>query len=839
MILNLFKNCEAQFNTTPYELIIAQLPTDIENFELISFYLSQYSHKFPKSLILLIYNLSISPFTKNFVKDPSFLKDTLEFLVTNLNKEKRIDKYIYKIIAQFIQNYNIKKEFIKVNTVLDLMYIGKNTTEVEIFELNDRLYYRIMKELACLGKYNVLKKIVIEKENTYIIKRLKIKILSHQDITIDHVNHLLSFLNDRNTQLGWTLGKALVRIITCHASDDIVNILVANLTNIFAHETLWINTAHIFSFLILKGIISYNTCNTHNYEFILKQMIPEMIYYNTIDSISEQVRESGLFIMWSLIRKDSYVDKENVLRDLISISLLDFSLQCRRAACTVLLEFAQRNHNKKYEIVTDFINLQNVKRYNDCVDYANEVYNLFPEIKEYLLNKMKEKVLQHENSAILAKHLVKHYKCLCHMELPDCVEIEMLFGLISLFNEYGKANLCEKCIIFKHFNAITQIILKNIIEERIFNRFVRVYIDTMGILIEMGIDIRENLIFLLDKNIYPDHVFELATKIQDSNFKKHLFLNLMRKNNTAYILSNSYNVDFKEKIKTKYLTTLQGSDALKKATVIQSLSHTLYHQNSLFDVDFKQESIQLYSKMVIKYGKFGLTSIDSSTSKLIIDEALILEIFYGLEDYSVYINGDSGYFVRKASFEFISKLKNIELACLYFFRYFVEKSRDLRKNVRANIPLCSLNAKFTSFIDKYEKNVKQMQIENKCQDEEIHFTACFNGFDLLTEEWKEQIIIGFLSTFRNCDGYVYRFLSKLLFDNFTRYSYIIYNFLKYERRYKFLAVYFLNKYVHKALKEYEIEDIIKEIGNNIIKKDSGKLAILIDEIYELKETLIK
>lgn len=839
MIQEIFEHTEEQLLEKDYAVILPKIPTEIEYLKHITDYIALYGSKYPKSLILLIYNLSISPFIQNFVGRGNFVEQIIMFVKGALNKEKKLDKYIYKILAHLIKNHKITKEIVDVKSLPDFLELGGNTKTVNLNKALIITYYRLLRELSRIIKYDFMMDIRIETNDTVILKRLKAKILSFQNVTPDVLNHLAMFLNDKDTKFGWTLGKAIVRVIMDHGSTNILETLISNLKCLFAHESLYINTSQILGFLILKGFITNKSdVNDKNIIFIEDNVITSMIYYNNkTDSKNEQVRETGLFLMWSLIRMDNCINKKKMLHNLIAVSLFDFSLSCRRAACTVLLELVQRTHVKNHEKITDIINFHMIRRFKDCMKNVDEIIELVPSIKETLVKIATDKVTDYENGLFIATFLRGHYKCFCTVSIPLEKDINVYFGLSYLFNEFKEQRFCDKCITSENINVLKKLKFKVLYDEKLFNEFVNVFFITMNYFVKLDFDIIENLTFLLDKNIKPYEIARLARQINNQEFKKILFTNLIRKNNDSYILSNSYNIEYRDKINEKYLKTLTEIDALKKASVITSLKVSFGQKNGLLN-NYKpsNNNINQFYEIVTKYAR-NSQSYEGFIEGLNTEEALIFHIILGLEDYSVYIKGDSGYFVRKASFEFLTELKCSKVINLYFIRYFVEKSPSLRHDICSVIKNDILDSNVMDFYIQYKQSYEILCQENEHIDEEVHFRSCFEAFNILNDCYKEQFILGILSTFRNCDGYVLRFMSEILFERFAEFSPFILNFLGLRKRFRFLAVYFLRSYLEKTSDVSEIERIGDMVEFNIKDAGTGLFSVFISQIAEIRNKL--
>ncbi|KAM0675330.1 hypothetical protein GVAV_001155 [Gurleya vavrai] len=327
--------------------------------------------------------------------------------------------------------------------------------------------------------------------------------------------------------------------------------------------------------------------------------------------------------------------------------------------------------------------------------------------------------------------------------------------------------------------------------------------------------IEENLIFLLDKNIHNEKIIKISYRIDP----EILFRNLNKKNNSAYILANACNLIHRKSVLEKYIIYMKGNDQHKKMFVIKSAIDI--YKNKKFEKNYLIKCINEIKNRE-KYNKYDHNFLDNLDN----DQTLIFYIINGLEDYSVDIRGDAGFFVRKEALDFIF----IYAPCIaknYAIRFIVDKCPKLRiiameklrtltnkKNTGCNEFLCIQNF-YNLFL------ILSEELKNKYSDEILHFYLCIGAFEKLSNDQKEEFFIGILCFFKNCNGFDFNHLKSKIFDFIYSENgkKIILNFLNAKKRFQFLTIYFLFE-LYKISNE-KIQNEIKIVINYENIEDYG------------------
>ncbi|EJW04281.1 hypothetical protein EDEG_01453 [Edhazardia aedis USNM 41457] len=266
-----------------------------------------------------------------------------------------------------------------------------------------------------------------------------------------------------------------------------------------------------------------------------------------------------------------------ILSDLILVSLFDSSLDCRRAASTVLLELIGRVGFEHGSELLDLINFHTVKRVSNCYTIACKVINLIPElskiIESYLFTLL-SKYSVFETGKHIAEFVGKKYKCTCEIQYDfsrECIEI--FYAICCIINEYNNlGKICSNCESNIYFKMIKVLNIKNFVNCSNFALLVKSYLKTVHILINSPDNTAiQNILFLLDKNIEPYLISKVSDIISDSDYKNTLLKTFARKSNEAYILSTTKHLLVNKNVYKKYITILNSNDPEKRAFVIGSL----------------------------------------------------------------------------------------------------------------------------------------------------------------------------------------------------------------------------------------------------------------------------
>ncbi|KAM0688014.1 hypothetical protein COBT_000736 [Conglomerata obtusa] len=806
---------------------INEFPTQIEFLKDFPSILDEYQQDYTQPLLLWLYVLINNPFDiKQILSNTEIIK-IFEFLYLNTNKHDNMDKFVFKTIARLLNN-------------------TRNYILIEEKRNKQIFHTRVLYEIVKINKMKI--DIIIDEKESVLVQRYKVKTISYQESDTENINKLLRLLNTENAKLGWTLAKSIVRHLNESNLNAVVDIIHESLNDIFAKEYLWINSSLVFSMLILKG---YDLKNMYR---ICKPMI---FYDNRIENKYEIVREYGLFLLWSCIRrnigimnfnKENEIDKENIrneyenkiqvsctkecfskfdnsrnkhvnqfddsineynfisnlIIDLIIVSSFDTSLNCRRAASTVLIELIGRNKISNANLITEKINFHIVKRIENTYKNIEFLCNIVPRLSHNLYEYAIKKIITpnvFSHGKIYCEIIKNQSKCICELNIHFNDSFVSLIAQVYLFNAFYDKNFCKECSNTKIFKTISNLTLNKYFNVRFFDLFIENYLITMNILQKMSINITENVFFLLDKDACYTETYKL---INSDNYEL-LYKNFIRKSNKSYILANYSNKMYEIKILEKYFLILQGNDTLKKSVVAMAISN--YFNIKEYQLrDDNKNSYTINQK------------VEENNKNIISKQEILIKIIdlllKGLEDYSVDYNGDIGSSMRQECLEIFYKY-NLNIVYKYLIRYSVDKCPKLRNNSIKKLQNSTKNVTNDCeiYLKNYNDNYIKLMIGNCFTDEIIHLLASIQSFNSLSDKLKDEFVYGILCTFKNCDGYVYNQISKVLFDIYYKdfsFQMIVDKFFALSQRYLVLSTYFLYE-IWKETSDTQIKDKIKSM----------------------------
>ncbi|EJW04282.1 hypothetical protein EDEG_01454 [Edhazardia aedis USNM 41457] len=329
-IISVFKSATEAINNNNYKTAAEYFQVDVSYTKFLFENFATYKDEYQKHLIIWMDILVLNPFNLCKITQIEKVEEFLVFLKSQYGVSNDFNKIISHCAAQIIKNVvissaglrktqnseiskNFKKETeneleninkskftcdkdLEISKVADLLLITKDTENLIIKDRGNTLIFSILRKLSPLLCIPALKKLRVEANDNIKTKRYIIKAVSYQEAEKETVNYLLSFLDTNNTKMGWTVCKSIVRHCFSIRSESVIVAICKNLSQIYANESLWINTAQVLSFLILKK---------HTVADSFK-IIKKMIFYDIkSEPKSVLVREAGLFLLWSNIRMDA------------------------------------------------------------------------------------------------------------------------------------------------------------------------------------------------------------------------------------------------------------------------------------------------------------------------------------------------------------------------------------------------------------------------------------------------------------------------------------------------------------------------------------------------------
>ncbi|KAM0677220.1 hypothetical protein BDAP_002231 [Binucleata daphniae] len=463
-----------------------------------------------------------------------------------------------------------------------------------------------------------------------------------------------------------------------------------------------------------------------------------------------------------------------------------------------------------------------------------------------------------------------------------------------------KINECKDCRESETYTIIKQVTIKEYENNKYFNEIVEAYVDAIYYISAKKINfdandnksnnIVQNIIFLMDKNLYTTRTSEIAKKYISSDV---LYNNFAKKTNNNYIMANSENTKYFEQVCKKYISILEGTDVAKKACVIAALREIKLKKSAdntknddrylLFSFTEQQiNNILDEIKMIAYNGEYQTTKYD------LISENLMYNALKGLEDYSVDFRGDIGSNVRIEALRLLSESETNKIEN-YLIRYLVDKCVKLRKEALKILSKIKLSNNLQEFYNKYKEtyinklmnsaeqneinkidkksqinmtyqdkmnkndvNDKQTQHSNtaeennknmqdcdfdkqiECLNENIHFCTILSLLDMLNENYVQDFCIGYFCTFKNCSSTLFEMLLTKSGESMkiTKTAFV---FFEKEKRYLLLSAYFLYE-MYKLNENEKIKSKVQEIvTQNKNKKYGGRVKEIIQKILEKQD----
>lgn len=583
-------------------------------------------------------------------------------------------------------------------------------------------------------------------------KILKIK------IAISQLKHYRTFKNDifskifgefreNNLINAFELCSSISSALVSFDVDHFVFNLLKNYDEMVFQENLWVNTNLLMAILILNGQFA-NEKNVHrdkneenkkiDIDYIkneykkINQAVEKIEYCRLGENVSTgilyekltsyiqmmlsydvpenrhsiRVRESVLFLLYAMIKKNFSIKPEWI----VSTAILDPNLNCRRAAATLLTEFAGRN--VQFSFFLDIFSLQSVRYPNpdlfpkviSCLNkkhrsmnYVNKwayyfYKNLLSRINHYdfdLQNRILKFLTQDQ---IIRKACVSEQKfILDKMDLSNTIQqilnkedlnsrqiltvfyltnrfpIEEKTNIISKIKnlKFGKELFSDRRIIFICDEYV--LFLEFVFNSTDSNEESEFYKAKSSLLDPENAIIMENIKALLLRNMNPERFYFFFKKYFASREGIPILLNLLkRRYSEALLLSNLFNKaeeggvcadqkhkqpDLEENKDVKRSIYLKNPEKLEENADVKTL---------ILDKINKREYLAPSYKALKKiYSGQQLT---------------------GLEDYRVSFDGDVGSETRRECLLLL--IENMHpLLPKYLLRYFFDKSKKIRDDI--------------------------------------------------------------------------------------------------------------------------------------------------------------
>ncbi|KAF9762882.1 hypothetical protein NGRA_1693 [Nosema granulosis] len=478
----------------------------------------------------------------------------------------------------------------------------------------------------------------------------KIEILSsqikHYSIKKKVLEDFTMLLNHQNVSVGWSLANSMASIAKYFETTKFIEELKARCQEIFANESLWINTISILGILTLKGV------DVGNVENIVGKAL---LYDNEFVYRSSLLREHTLFLIWALLKRHLSVSElsseppQYSFFDLLVFTyVFDCNYNVRRAAASVISEYIGIFNLENGYLFLKLLDKNYHKRLENADLLLNELavfYDIGRFKKEHLKSKLGHysNIVKEAASFLVVKAYDPKEFYSCGESLEERIACFYVL-LYSLKQDRETSEMCgillckiddkiyktrnSEAFIYLYLICLTQVIEK-IIRNPILPICKTLWENTRTTLLRQEV-ILNNLFYLLTKNIFPRETSILCWTLGNEMFNKKLLINL-RRNNESFILVNSQQ---------------------------KELPIAKYKQN-IANINL---DVRIHSYKALKY----VENVEN----------FIEEIKKGLDDYTVDRRGDISYKIRLESL-YLALHLNIDVE-KYIIRYLVDKSKYLR-----------------------------------------------------------------------------------------------------------------------------------------------------------------
>lgn len=820
-----------------------------------TFCIMKYREQIYKWLLVLLNN----PFNLLFLNTKGFTTFILgdlqcaallmsNFMKNSVNEQFYHERYIF---GQHVDEVNYFKFLYFLSKKNRLSWLNNGTSEngccIEVEAAKNHPTDEI-------GIINRLQSFVLPTD-TEVIKSLKYKIITNQGV-YNHLpkqlvlDTLFHYLKNRTTTHSLTLSYSISQF-----GFDLERLLDCFSTSFFCRETLWINTLLIASFRILEKKTTIDVYEGKNSSKSLSaktviHTILKTVFFEHKNKYAQKLREMALFFIYCVVKMNqNYISLKQVHKKttsiveilmsnshnctftvlseffveiLLSVSLFDNQLDCRRAAVSIILELEATQGEKLF----DFIDFFKVRRKNNTMNLDKKYF--FGIVKERMIFKVFDNDLEMQivclewmtNNGInlLLKQIIKKDEydlcdildpsyadinyavqydtmslsyvtvLIAYLFLDQLEKIEIVFDNFILDDEkfyffvdiYLK-KLCFKKYDFKNSNYFYDMIDHTIVAHKtnhdsshksgkynnsyMFCNEKYVKYDAIDHISE------ENLIFLLDNNIKPSLTMFLHGKFDNDV----LFKKLLKRRNMSYFLINAFN--------SKYVH--EYIELVKK----------MLEDN---EIEIKKIGIRCIFVLYKLYG------IEDSKTEHVIRTTLHQSIKNNLHNYTIDHRGDIGYICRQEAF-FALYYINGEDINYYVLKFLFDKNKKLReilisllcetgvfenvknyqcvfisreKNILEHLLTNSIlkNPDTDGSIHEDLTNISHTRVHGNLHkflraldnnyrvysssigDEKAFFKSAFASLCMLDQDMKVCFSKAILSYFVNCDGFIHKML---------------------------------------------------------------------------------
>lgn len=682
-------------------------------------------------LLVWIYVLLKNPFDVSDFVTPGELEDLKGFLLDSLKTsvDRQLKKSAIKAIALLVNSVVRENEHELYSTLANgFTLCGRKVSETE--------FYSFLKQLSKVRSVS-REYVKFLDSDSITIKRYKIKILSHSlTFSVSDLKELMSFINVNDSKLGWTLSKSIYRVskhLDRHGLVEDLKLLVSK--PIFGDEQLWANVMSILGFFAFDGYDIGDVCLVSR----------AFLYDNEFVAKSANVREAALFLHWCLLRSSFPIG--GAIHTIIFVSLFDRELICRRAAASVVQEYIGRAmENEDVDGVIQ-IDPGSVKRPENCLrmfcairqknSYKHMVFDML-----YSFNRL--------NRAQAAEIIARFYSPfeveIRYKTVNEMDGVHLLVLKAHMLRQSGREpGMVLEDALRKQFKSIVSgfTLTPRMYKLRNIQEAIESYLKLHEIVDPKPF--KENIMFLIAKNFAPELILDAVGPVmQDQGLSKAVFSTISK--NPSGILANSRNHLLRDQCIRRFVSNLEN-------------------------------------KVYINYTIRALYEMEAYTE----DVSGVVRGF--LDDYTIDMCGDSGYFNRREAFFYFLKLRSKDRSCSnvpiehFVVRFMADKSKRLREDILRSL-LSDSYARFkldfsymlkalegghcpTALVldrdcsTKIEKFFSiHAEFSKECGNEEAYFKALFASFSD-DEHFYHGIINTFNASDRRLEGILMELINPL------------------------------------------------------------------------------
>lgn len=649
------------------------------------------------------------------------------FLLDSLTcPDHRLRKVAIRAIALLVNSVSHGGEGLYSMSEREFLLLGREVSEMD--------FYSFLKQLSKIG--SVPRKYVEFSDSDHVvITRYKIKTLSYFSASpVSDMKKMMNFINVDDARLGWTLSKSMYRLSKHLDKYNLVKDLKDLISGaIFGDEQLWVNVMSLLGFFAFDGNSVGDVCTATE----------ALLYDKEFVQRSTSVRESALFLHWCMLRSSLPIG--DAIYTIVFVSLFDRELICRRAAASIVQEYIGRAQGTvdllgKGQGLDDGI-LQidpgSVKRPENCLrifcaigqkhPYRQLIFDML-----YSFNRLRR--IQ------AAEIIARFYDPLgAPLRYETVSEIDGLHFLIAnALKIASNSSPSLRDSLKRHFkDTVSRFVLTpQMYRVRNMQGAIESYLMLHDI--ADSEPFKRNILFLISKGFNPELILgAMGPYMQDPDFSKAVFSAINK--NPSGILANSRNVLLRSQCICRFLANLE-------------------------------------SRTNARYTIRALTEMDAYTD----DVRCTVKGF--LNDYTVDMCGDSGYFNRKEALFYFLKLRNKvhvpDVAIEHFIiRFMADKSKRLREDTLKALlsgsyarfkqdfgyiyntashcqPALALDGNCAARIEKFF--LIHAELSKECGNEQAYFRALFASFPD-----SEHFHYGIINTLSASDRRLFEIITEL------------------------------------------------------------------------------